>query len=86
MVMIDARHFATKRPSKKLDQKNIGPVRMTALIGKRAVRVELPPTMRQLEERSEKEAYQRTRVERRVKIGEPGRQHTAPWSAIAPGP
>jgi hypothetical protein len=46
MVMIDARHFATKRPSKKLDHKKIGPVRMTALIGKRAVRVELPPTMR----------------------------------------
>jgi hypothetical protein len=46
MVMIDARHFATKRPSKKLDHKQIGPVRITALIGKRAVRVELPPTMR----------------------------------------
>jgi hypothetical protein len=47
MVMIDARHFATKRPSKKLDHKKIGPVRITALVGKRAVRVELPPTMRQ---------------------------------------
>jgi hypothetical protein len=41
------RHFATKRPSKKLDHKKIGPVRITALIGKRAVRVELPSTMRQ---------------------------------------
>jgi hypothetical protein len=47
MVMIDARHFATKRPSKKLDHKKIGPVRITALIGKRAVRVELPPSMKQ---------------------------------------
>jgi hypothetical protein len=47
MVMINDRHFATKRPSKKLDHKKIGPVRITALIGKRAVRVELPPTMRQ---------------------------------------
>jgi hypothetical protein len=47
MVMIDARYFATKRPSKKLDHKKIGPVRITALVGKRAVRVELPPTMRQ---------------------------------------
>jgi hypothetical protein len=47
MVIIDARHFATKRPSKKLDHKKIGPVRITALFGKRAVRVELPPTMRQ---------------------------------------
>jgi hypothetical protein len=47
MVMIDARHFATKRPSKILNHKKIGPVRITALIGKLAVRVELPPTMRQ---------------------------------------
>jgi hypothetical protein len=41
------RYFSTKHPSKKLDHKKIGPVRITALVGKRAVRVELPPTMRQ---------------------------------------
>jgi hypothetical protein len=67
MVMIDARHCATKRPSKKLNHKKIGPVRRTALIGKRAVRVEPPPIMRQLEERSEKEAYQRPLEERTEK-------------------
>jgi hypothetical protein len=46
-VMIDARHFKTKRPSKKLDHKKIGPVRIVKLIGKRAVRVELPTMMKQ---------------------------------------
>jgi hypothetical protein len=46
-VMIDARNFKTKRPSKKLDHKKIGPVRIVKLIGKRAVRVELPTTMKQ---------------------------------------
>jgi hypothetical protein len=46
-VMIDAPHFKTKRPSKKLDHKKIGPVRIVKLIGKRAVRVELPATMKQ---------------------------------------
>jgi hypothetical protein len=45
-VMIDARHFKTKRPSQKLDHK-IRPVRIVKLIGKRAVRVELPATMKQ---------------------------------------
>jgi hypothetical protein len=37
MVMIDARHFATKQPSKKLDHKKIGPVKIVGLVGKRAV-------------------------------------------------
>jgi hypothetical protein len=46
-VMIDARNFKTKRPSKKLDHKKIGPVRIVKLIGKRAVRVELPTSMKQ---------------------------------------
>jgi hypothetical protein len=47
MFMIDARNFATKRPSKKLDHKKIGPVKIVGLVGKRAVRVELPPSMKQ---------------------------------------
>jgi hypothetical protein len=46
-LMIDARNFKTKRPSKKLDHKKIGPVRIVKLIGKRAVRVELPTSMKQ---------------------------------------
>jgi hypothetical protein len=46
-VMIDARTFQTKRPSRKLDHKKIGPVRIVKLIGKRAVRLELPTTMKQ---------------------------------------
>jgi hypothetical protein len=46
-VMIDARNFRTKRPSKKLDHKKIGPVKIVKLIGKRAVRVELPTSMKQ---------------------------------------
>jgi hypothetical protein len=47
MVVIDARHFATKQPPKKLDHKKIGPVKIVGLVGKRAVRVELPPSMKQ---------------------------------------
>jgi hypothetical protein len=47
MVMIDARKFATKRPSKKLDHKEIGPMKIVGLVGKRAARVELPPSMKQ---------------------------------------
>jgi hypothetical protein len=46
MVMIDARNFAKKRPSKKLDYKKIGPVKIVGLVRKRAVRVELPPLMK----------------------------------------
>jgi hypothetical protein len=33
----NARQFATKRPAKELDHEKIGPVRTTALIGKRAI-------------------------------------------------
>jgi hypothetical protein len=47
MVMIDARKFATKQPSKKLDHKKIGPVKIVGLVGKRAVQVELTPSMKQ---------------------------------------
>jgi hypothetical protein len=45
MVMIDARNIRTKRPSKKLDHKKIGPFPIIKLIGKRAVKVRLPPAM-----------------------------------------
>jgi hypothetical protein len=46
-VMINARNFRTKCPSKKLDHKKIGPVKVVKLIGKHAVRVELPTSMKQ---------------------------------------
>src|SRR5690606_13233514 len=41
-VMVDSRNMESKRPSKKLDHKKIGPFRITKLVGKRACRVELP--------------------------------------------
>jgi len=45
LVMIDARNMKTKRPSKKLDHKKIGPVKILKKIGTRAFRVELPPSI-----------------------------------------
>jgi hypothetical protein len=45
LVMIDARNMKTKRPSKKLDHKKIGPVKILKKIGTRAFRVELPTTI-----------------------------------------
>jgi len=42
---IDARNMKTKRPSKKLDNKKIGPVKIVKKIGTRAFKVELPPSM-----------------------------------------
>jgi hypothetical protein len=44
-VIIDARNMKTKRPSKKLDHKKIGPVKSLKKIGTRALRVELPTTI-----------------------------------------
>jgi hypothetical protein len=46
LVMIDARNLKTQRPSKKLDHKKIGPVKILKKIGTRAYRVELPPTIK----------------------------------------
>ena len=43
MVMVNMKNMKTKRPSKKLDHKKLGPVKILAKVGKRAVRVELPP-------------------------------------------
>src|SRR5690606_21086887 len=36
LVMVDSRNMKSKRPSKKLDHKKIGPFRITKLVGKRA--------------------------------------------------
>jgi hypothetical protein len=45
LVMIDARNMKIKRPSKKLDHKKIGAVKILKKIGTRAFRVELPTTI-----------------------------------------
>jgi len=49
LVMIDTRNMKTKRPSKNLDHKKIGPVTILKKIGTRAFRVELPPSIQALE-------------------------------------
>ena len=43
MVMLDSRHIQTKRPSKKLDHKKMGPFRIEKAIGNRAIKLELSP-------------------------------------------
>src|SRR5690606_8079316 len=42
LVMVDSRNMKSKRPSKKLDHKKIGPFKIIKLVGKRACRVQLP--------------------------------------------
>ena len=44
--MLDSWHIRTKRPSKKLDYKKMGPFRIDKAIGNRAFRLELPPHMK----------------------------------------
>ena len=46
LVMLDSQHIWTKRPSKKLDHKNIGPLRIEKAIGNTAFRLELPPQIK----------------------------------------
>jgi hypothetical protein len=45
-VWLSAAHLRTSRPSKKLDQKRIGPFRIVERIGLQAYRLELPTTMK----------------------------------------
>ena len=45
-VMLNAKNITTKRPSKKLDNKNLGPFKITEKVGNRAYRLELPETMK----------------------------------------
>ena len=45
-VMLDGRNLRTKRPSKKLDHKLYGPFKIIELIGNRAARLQLPPSMK----------------------------------------
>ena len=42
LVMLDSQHIRTKRPSKKLDHKKMGPFRIEKAIRNRAFRLELP--------------------------------------------
>ena len=44
--MLDSRHIRTKRPSKKLDHKKMGPFHIEKTIRNRAFRLKLPPQMK----------------------------------------
>ncbi|SAM00104.1 hypothetical protein [Absidia glauca] len=44
-VWLSTKNLKTQRPTKKLDHRRIGPFKITATIGTRAYRLELPPTM-----------------------------------------
>ena len=41
-VMVNMKNMKTKRPSKKLDHKRLGPVEVLEAVGKRAFKVKLP--------------------------------------------
>ena len=43
LVMVNMNNMRTNRPSKKLDHKRLGPVKILEAVGKRAFRVQLPP-------------------------------------------
>ena len=45
MVMVSMKNMASRRPSKKLDHRSLGPVKVLRLeaVGKRAFKVKLPP-------------------------------------------
>ena len=45
MVMIDAKHLRSARPSKKLDHRKMGPFEVIQAIGKRAFKLKLPKKM-----------------------------------------
>ena len=46
LVMVNMKNMRTKRPSKKLDHKRLGPVEVIEAVGKRAFRLKLPPEAR----------------------------------------
>ena len=43
MVMVSMKNMASRRPSKKLDHRSLGPVEVLEAVGKRAFKVKLPP-------------------------------------------
>ena len=46
LVMVNMKNMRTKRPSKKLDHKRLGPVKAVEAVGKPAFRLKLPPEAR----------------------------------------
>jgi hypothetical protein len=67
LVMVNMRNMKTKRPSKKLDHKKLGPVEVLEAVGKRAFRVQLPPEARNhpVFNISELELYRKSTIEGR---------------------
>jgi hypothetical protein len=67
LVMVNMKNMKTKRPSKKLDHKRLGPVEVLEAIGKRAFKVKLPPAARNhpVFHVSELEPYRRSTIEGR---------------------
>src|SRR5262249_41153017 len=44
-VLVNSKHLKTKRPSKKLNHRYLGPYHVKKLVGPRAVKIALPKTM-----------------------------------------
>ena len=67
LVMVNMKNMKTKRPSKKLDHKRLGPVEVIEAVGKRAFRVQLPPEARNhpVFHVSELELYRQSTIEGR---------------------
>ena len=67
LVMVNMKNMKTKRPSKKLDHKRLGPVEVIEAVGKRAFRVKLPPEARNhpVFHVSELEPYRQSTIEGR---------------------
>jgi len=67
LVMVNMRNMKTKRPSKKLDHKKLGPVAILEAVGKRAFRVQLPKEARNhpVFHVSELEPYRKSTMEGR---------------------
>ncbi len=67
LVMVNMKNMKTKRPSKKLDHKRLGPVEVLEAIGKRAFKVKLPPEARNhpVFHVSELEPYRQSTIEGR---------------------
>jgi hypothetical protein len=67
LVMVNMKNMKTKRPSKKLDHKRLGPVEVIEAVGRRAFRVKLPPEARNhpVFHVSELEPYRQSNLEGR---------------------
>src|SRR6266576_4651465 len=65
LVMVNMKNMKTERPSKKLDHKRLGPVKVLEAVGKRAFKVQLPPEARNhpVFHVSELEVYRQSTIE-----------------------